>query len=42
LANLLLKSGARTRGRAMLSLYLEHPYGDDPEARQAYMDLVRR
>jgi hypothetical protein len=42
LANLLLKSGARTRGRAMLALYLEHPYGDDPEARQAYMDLVRQ
>jgi hypothetical protein len=41
LANLFLKSGARARARAMLSLYLEHPYGDDPEARRAYMDLLR-
>jgi hypothetical protein len=42
LANLFLKSGARDRARAMLSLYLDHPYGDDPEARRAYMELIRQ
>lgn len=42
LANLFLKSGDRARARAMLALYLEHPYADDPEARQVYLELVRQ
>lgn len=41
LGNLFLKSGARERARAMLALYLEHPYGDDPEVRRAYAELLR-
>lgn len=42
LGNLFLKSGERRRARAMLALYLEHPYGEDPEARRAYLELVRQ
>ena len=42
LGNLFLQSGARERARAMLALYLDHPYGDDPEARRAYVELLRQ
>ena len=42
LGNLFLRSGARTRARAMLSLYLDHPYGDDPDVRRAYLELLRQ
>jgi hypothetical protein len=42
LGNLFLRSGARARARSMLSLYLEHPYGDDPEVRRAYLELLRQ
>ena len=42
LGNLFLRAGDRARARSILSLYLAHPYGDDPEVRRAYMDLLRR
>ena len=41
LANFFLKSGNRARARALLALYFEHPYADDPEARRAYLDLLQ-
>jgi len=42
LADLFLKAGARDRARTMLSLYLEHPYAEDPEAQRTYRELLRR
>jgi hypothetical protein len=30
------------RARRNLALYLEHPYGDDPQARQLYLQLIQR
>jgi hypothetical protein len=42
LGNLFLRSGDKARARSILSLYLDHPYGDDPEVRRAYMDLLRQ
>jgi hypothetical protein len=42
LGNLYLKAGARSRARSILSLYLQHPYGDDPDVRRAYMELLRQ
>ena len=35
-----LRAGDRIRARRMLGLYLEHPYFDDPEAKQAYQQLL--
>lgn len=42
LGNLFLRSGDRARARSILSLYLQHPYGDDPDVRRAYMELIRQ
>jgi hypothetical protein len=42
LANLYLRAGNRDGARRWLKLYLDHPYGDDPEARRAYLQLFRR
>lgn len=36
-----LRSGDRVRARRALGLYLAHPVGDDPSARNAYMELSR-
>jgi hypothetical protein len=41
LANFFLESGNRARARALLTLYFEHLYADDPEARQVYLDLLQ-
>ena len=40
LAGLAMRSGDRERARRMLGFYLEHPYGDDPEARRAYAQML--
>jgi len=42
LANLYLRAGNRERARRWLRFYLDHPYGDDPEARRAYVRLFQR
>ena len=42
LANYFLRLGDRARARSLLALYFEHPYGDDPEVRRAYLDLLRQ
>ncbi len=42
LANLYLQAGDRERARRWLKFYLDHPYGDDPEARRAYVQLFER
>ncbi len=41
LADLFLRAGDPARARRNLALYLEHPYGDDPQARQMYLRLVQ-
>lgn len=41
LGDLFLRAGDPVRARRNLALYLEHPYGDDPEARQMYLRLIR-
>jgi hypothetical protein len=35
------RAGDPVRARRNLALYLEHPYGDDPQARQMYLQLIR-
>ncbi|HWB85646.1 MAG TPA: hypothetical protein VG675_15990 [Bryobacteraceae bacterium] len=40
LGYLFLRNGARDRARQEFGLYLQHPYGDDPEARRAYVQLL--
>lgn len=42
LGNLFLRSGDKVRARRSLGLYLSHPIGDDPEARRAYLQLLRQ
>ena len=42
LANLYLRARDRERARLWLQFYLDHPYGDDPEARRAYAQLFAR
>jgi hypothetical protein len=41
LGDLYLRAGDRASARRLLAFYLAHPYGDDPEARRAYADLLR-
>ena len=41
LGDLFLRSGDRERARRALGLYLSHPVGDDPSARNAYLELSR-
>jgi hypothetical protein len=41
LGDYFLRAGDRGRARRALALYLEHPYADDPEARRAYLELLR-
>jgi hypothetical protein len=42
LGELFLRAGDRVRARRNLALYLEHPYGDDPKARQMYLQLIQQ
>jgi hypothetical protein len=42
LGGLFLRAGDPARARRNLALYLEHPYGDDPQARQMYLRLIQR
>ena len=42
LASLYLRAGDRQRAKQWLRYYLDHPYGDDPEAQRAYLQLFRR
>jgi hypothetical protein len=42
LANLYMRAKDRERARRWLRYYLDHPYGDDPAARQAYVQLFRQ
>jgi hypothetical protein len=42
LADFFLRAGDPVRARRNLALYLEHPYGDDPQARQMYLRLIQR
>jgi len=42
LGDLYLRSGDNRRARQWLGFYLEHPYGDDPDARRAYLQLLGR
>jgi len=41
LGEFFLQAGDRVRARRNLALYLEHPYGDDPQARQQYLQLIQ-
>ena len=41
LADFFIRAGDRPRARKNLAFYLEHPYGPDPQARKAYMELLR-
>jgi hypothetical protein len=40
LADLAMRSGDAERAKRMLGFYLQHPYGDDPEARRAYARMI--
>jgi len=40
LADLYMRAGNRERARLWLRYYLDHPYGDDPEAERAYLRLI--
>ena len=42
LADLYMRAGNREQARRWLKFYLDHPYGDDPEARQAYERFFAR
>jgi hypothetical protein len=42
LGDLFLRAGDPVRARRNLALYLEHPYADDPQARQQYLQLIER
>ena len=42
LANFFLRAGDPVRARRNLALYLQHPYADDPQARQQYLQLLMR
>jgi hypothetical protein len=42
LASLYLRVGDRERARRWLKYYLDHPYGDDPEAQRAYVQFFER
>ncbi len=42
LGDLYLRSGDNRRARQWLGFYLDHPYGDDPDARRAYLQLLGR
>jgi hypothetical protein len=42
LGDFFLRAGDPVRARRNLALYLEHPYGDDPQARQIYLQLIQR
>jgi hypothetical protein len=42
LGDLYLRSGDNRRARQWLGFYLDHPYGDDPGARRAYLQLLGR
>jgi hypothetical protein len=42
LGEFFLQAGDPVRARRNLALYLEHPYGDDPQARQQYLQLLQR
>jgi hypothetical protein len=42
LADFFLRAGDPTRARRNLALYLDHPYGDDPAARQMYLQLIQK
>jgi len=39
LADLYMRAGNREKARSWLRYYLDHPYGDDPEARRAYLQM---
>ncbi len=41
LADLYMRAGDRERARRWLKYYLDHPYGDDPEARRAYVQMFQ-
>jgi hypothetical protein len=41
LGEFFLQAGDPIRARRNLALYLEHPYGDDPQARQQYLQLIQ-
>jgi hypothetical protein len=42
LGDLYLRSGDTRRARQWLGFYLDHPRGDDPDARRAYLQLLGR
>ena len=42
LGEFFLQAGDPIRARRNLALYLQHPYGDDPQARQQYLQLLQR
>ncbi len=42
LGDLYLRSGDRERARQWLGYYLDHPDGDDPDARRAFLQLLGR
>jgi hypothetical protein len=42
LGDFFLRAGDRVRARRNLALYLDHPYADDPQARQAYLRLIQK
>jgi len=42
LADLYMRAGDRERARRWLRYYLDHPYGDDPEAQRAYVQFFQR
>jgi hypothetical protein len=42
LGEFFLQAGDPIRARRNLALYLEHPYGDDPQARRQYLQLLQR
>ncbi|HEY1221270.1 MAG: hypothetical protein ABSE42_09605 [Bryobacteraceae bacterium] len=42
LADLYMRAGDRERARRWLRFYLDHPYGDDPEAQRAYDQFFGR
>jgi len=42
LGEFFLQAGDPLRARRNLALYLQHPYGDDPQARQQYLQLLQR
>jgi hypothetical protein len=37
-----MRAGDRERARRWLKYYLDHPYGDDPEAQRAYVQFFER